>query len=66
MYAWPYLALFGSGLCWGLGLPFGKLALGATDAAHMILLRFLVAAAAALPVTLLCARPSNCTRKPTA
>lgn len=52
MSAWPYLALFGSGLCWGLGLPFGKLALSATDAPHMILLRFLVAAAAALPVML--------------
>ena len=52
MSLWPYLALFTSGLCWGLGLPFGKMTLAATDPAHMILLRFLVAAAAALPVIL--------------
>lgn len=49
---WPYLALFGSGLCWGLGLPFGKLALAETDASHMILLRFLVAGIAVAPIAL--------------
>ncbi|MGC1303917.1 MAG: DMT family transporter [Caulobacteraceae bacterium] len=52
MSLWPYLCLFTSGFCWGLGLPFGKMALAATDPAHMILLRFLVAAAVAAPVTL--------------
>ncbi len=52
MSVWPYIALFGSGLCWGFGLPFGKLALAATDASHMILLRFLVAAVVAAPVML--------------
>jgi drug/metabolite transporter (DMT)-like permease len=46
---WPYLVLFGSGLCWGMGLPFGKLALAETDSAHMILLRFLVAGVAVAP-----------------
>jgi drug/metabolite transporter (DMT)-like permease len=49
---WPYIALFGAGLCWGFGLPFGKIALRETDAAHMILLRFLVAAAACAPFVL--------------
>ena len=52
MSLWPYLALFASGLCWGLGLPFGKLALAETDPAHMILLRFLVAGLATAPVVL--------------
>ena len=52
MSFWPYFALFGSGFCWGLGLPFGKLALAETDAAHMILLRFLVAGLAAAPLAL--------------
>ncbi len=49
---WPYLALFASGLCWGLGLPFGKMALGEIDASHMILLRFVVAGLAAAPLAL--------------
>ena len=52
MSLWPYIALFASGLCWGLGLPFGKLALAQTDAAHMILLRFVVAGLAAAPLVL--------------
>jgi drug/metabolite transporter (DMT)-like permease len=52
MLIWPYLALAAAGSCWGLGLPFGKIALGETDAAHMILLRFAVAALAVLPVAL--------------
>ena len=52
MSLWPYIALFASGLCWGLGLPFGKLALAETDAAHMILLRFAVAGLAAAPLAL--------------
>ena len=49
---WPYFVLFTSGLCWGFGLPFGKLALAETDAAHMIVLRFLVAGVACAPVVL--------------
>ncbi len=49
MPAWPYIALFTAGLCWGLGLPLGKLALADTDAAHMILLRFLAAGVVAAP-----------------
>jgi drug/metabolite transporter (DMT)-like permease len=52
MRFWPYFALSAAGACWGLGLPFGELGLRETDAAHMILLRFLVAALAVLPWTL--------------
>jgi drug/metabolite transporter (DMT)-like permease len=52
MRSWPYLALSAAGLCWGLGLPFGEVALRETDAAHMILLRFVVAGLAVLPWTL--------------
>lgn len=43
------LALIVAGSCWGLGLPMGKVALRETDAAHMVLLRFAVAALAAAP-----------------
>ena len=49
---WPYLALFTAGLCWGLGLPLGKIALAETDPDHMIVLRFLVAGVVAAPVAL--------------
>jgi drug/metabolite transporter (DMT)-like permease len=52
MLLWPYIALAAAGSCWGLGLPFGKIALGETDAAHMILLRFAVAGLTVLPVAL--------------
>ncbi len=44
-----YLALVLSGICWGLGFPLGKLALREMPAAHMVLLRFGVAAIAAAP-----------------
>ena len=47
-----FLALGLSGVCWGVGFPLGKLALHETDAAHMVLLRFAVAAACALPFAL--------------
>ncbi|WP_210357200.1 DMT family transporter [Sphingomonas beigongshangi] len=47
-----FLALILAGLCWGIGFPLGKLALRATDPAHMVLLRFAVAAIAALPFVL--------------
>ncbi len=44
-----FLALFAAGAFWGLGFPLGKLALREIDAAHMVLLRFAVAALAAAP-----------------
>lgn len=44
-----YIALILSGLFWGLGFPFGKLALREIDAAHMVLLRFCFASLVALP-----------------
>ena len=47
-----FLALGLAGLCWGLGFPLGKVVLRETDAAHLVLLRFAVAAAAALPFVL--------------
>lgn len=47
-----FLSLTLSGLFWGLGFPLGELALRETDAAHMVLLRFAVAAVVALPFAL--------------
>ncbi len=47
-----YLLLALSGLFWGLGFPLGKIALRETDAAHVVLLRFVVAALVALPFAL--------------
>ena len=47
-----FLALTLSGLCWGIGFPLGKLALRETEPAHLVLLRFGVAALAALPFAL--------------
>lgn len=38
-----------SGVCWSLGFPLGKLALRDLTAAHMVLLRFAVAAVVAMP-----------------
>ena len=64
MSLWPYIALFASGLFWGLGLPFGKLALAGTDAAHMILLRFLVAGVAAAPGVLFSSTGRRLLRRP--
>ncbi|WP_174301782.1 DMT family transporter [Caulobacter sp. S45] len=64
MSLWPYLALFASGLFWGLGLPFGKLALAETNAAHMILLRFLVAGLAAAPGVLFSSSGRRLMRRP--
>lgn len=43
------LALVLSGVFWGLGFPLGKLAIREMPAAHMVLLRFAVAALAAAP-----------------
>lgn len=47
-----YFALILSGICWGLGFPLGKLALAELPAAHMVLWRFAVAAAASAPFAL--------------
>ena len=47
-----FVALALAGICWGLGFPTGKLILTETDAAHMVLLRFAVAALAAAPFAL--------------
>lgn len=44
-----FFALAIAGVFWGLGFPLGKLALQETEAAHMVLLRFVVAALAAAP-----------------
>ena len=48
-----FLALAAAGLFWGLGFPLGKLVLRETDAANMILLRFVFASLAAAPFVLL-------------
>ena len=47
-----FLALAAAGVFWGMGFPLGKLALRETDAAQVVLLRFAVAALAALPFAL--------------
>ncbi|HJV41328.1 EamA family transporter, partial [Caulobacter sp.] len=52
MKSFAFVALALAGVCWGLGFPTGKLILTETDAAHMVLLRFLVAALAAAPFAL--------------
>ncbi len=52
MKSLAYLALALAGISWGLGFPLGKLVLRETEAAHMILLRFAVAALAAAPFAL--------------
>ncbi|HEY4029312.1 MAG TPA: DMT family transporter [Caulobacteraceae bacterium] len=49
--AFASLAL--AGVCWGLGFPLGKVVLREIDAAHLVLLRFAVAALAALPIVLM-------------
>src|SRR3954462_6568703 len=52
MKSLAFVALAVAGICWGLGFPTGKLILTETDAAHMVLLRFAVAALAAAPFAL--------------
>ena len=47
-----FLALAAAGVLWGMGFPLGKLVLQETDAAHMVLLRFAVAALVSLPFAL--------------
>lgn len=52
MKSLAFVALAVAGISWGLGFPTGKLILTEIDAAHMVLLRFLVAALAAAPFAL--------------
>jgi len=52
MKRFAILALIMAGVFWGLGFPLGKLILTETEAAHMVLLRFVVASLAALPFAL--------------
>lgn len=59
-----YLALILSGVCWGLGFPLGKLALAELPAAHMVLWRFLIGAAAAAPFALASAQARALFRSP--
>jgi drug/metabolite transporter (DMT)-like permease len=47
-----FAALAVAGLCWGIGFPMGKVAMAEIPAMQMVLLRFLVGAAAALPFIL--------------
>ncbi|MFS0771565.1 DMT family transporter [Sphingomonas sp. 1P08PE] len=47
-----FAALTLAGLFWGLGFPLGKLALREVEPAHLVLWRFAVASAAALPFVL--------------
>ncbi|MDF0488033.1 DMT family transporter [Sphingomonas sp. H39-1-10] len=48
----PFLFLALAGIFWGLGFPFGKIALHEMGAAHMVLLRFAIAAVVSLPFAL--------------
>lgn len=52
MKSLAFVALAVAGISWGLGFPTGKLILTEIDAAHMVLLRFVVAALAAAPFAL--------------
>src|ERR1700750_1227192 len=52
MRAFAFLCLTLSGVFWGLGFPLGKLVLRETGPAHLVLLRFAVAAVAAPPFAL--------------
>ncbi|ALL15203.1 DMT family transporter [Caulobacter henricii] len=64
MNRFAILALVLAGLSWGLGFPLGKLVLRETDAAHMVLLRFAVAAVAAAPFALWTAEARALFRSP--
>lgn len=52
MKSLAFVALAFAGIFWGLGFPTGKLILSEMDAAHMVLLRFAVAAIVAAPFAL--------------
>lgn len=47
-----FLALAAAGVLWGMGFPLGKLVLREIDAAHMVLLRLVVAAVVSVPFVL--------------
>ncbi len=49
MKGFAVLALVAAGCAWGLGFPLGKVALREMDPAHLVLLRFAVAALAGAP-----------------
>jgi drug/metabolite transporter (DMT)-like permease len=59
-----FVALAAAGAFWGLGLPMGKVALAETAAAHMVLLRFAVAALAAMPFAVATAEARRLFRSP--
>jgi drug/metabolite transporter (DMT)-like permease len=59
-----FLALAMAGVFWGLGFPLGKLVLRETDGAHLVLLRFVVAAIFALPFALRTAEARALFRSP--
>ena len=52
MKGFAVLALAAAGCAWGLGFPLGKVALREMDPAHLVLLRFAVAALAGAPFAL--------------
>jgi drug/metabolite transporter (DMT)-like permease len=60
-----FLLLGLAGLCWGMGFPMAKLALRETNPSHMVLLRFAVAAVAALPFVIRRADTRALLRSPT-
>lgn len=59
-----FLLLALSGLCWGIGFPMGKLVLHEMEAAHLVLLRFAVAAIVALPFAIRTAQARALFRSP--
>ena len=59
-----FLALTASGIFWGLGFPLGKLSMRELPAAHMVLLRFSIAALAAAPFALRTAEARRLLRSP--
>jgi drug/metabolite transporter (DMT)-like permease len=59
-----FLALAAAGAFWGVGLPMGKVALAETEAAHMVMLRFGVAALVALPFAVCTAEARRLFRSP--
>jgi drug/metabolite transporter (DMT)-like permease len=59
-----FVALALAGLCWGMGFPLGKFVLTETSSAHMVLLRFAVAALAAAPFALARAETPALLRSP--
>lgn len=59
-----FLALTFAGLFWGLGFPFGKLALREVTPAHMVLLRFAVASIVSIPFAFRSAEARSLFRSP--